>query len=288
MTNVSLLKSEKMLSETQKYRISVVIPTFNRQKWLGSAIESVLSQSFKAAEIIVVDDGSTDETEHLVSQFPVKYIKQENLGPSNARNHGAKVSQGNWLAFLDSDDQWLPDKLKCQVQALEQDSEMQLVYTGERWIRNGKRVNPCKHHQKFSGWIYPKCLKLCLISPSSVMLTKRLYEEMGGFEEAYWTAEDYDLWLKITSCYPVLFLEDELIVKYGGHEDQLSKSIGIDVNRVKAMQNRLSDPHLREEWRTITKEELIKKLDILIHGFRKHGHGAKAIEFEKIKQEYDR
>jgi glycosyltransferase involved in cell wall biosynthesis len=264
-----------------------VIPTFNRSHWVGAAIESVLSQSFQPVEIIVVDDGSTDETEALVKKYPVQYIKQSHSGPSKARNHGARLSSGNWLAFLDSDDQWFPDKLKRQVQAIELQNENQLIYTGERWIRNGKRVNSCKHHQKFSGWIYLKCLKLCLISPSSVMLSRDLFFEAGGFEESYWTAEDYDLWLKITSHHPVLFLDEELIIKYGGHEDQLSRTIGIDVNRVKALENRLADSKIREDYQVATRLELLKRIDILIQGYQKHGHETKATEYEKLKLQYE-
>lgn len=275
-----------MLQNPQNYRISVVIPTFNRQKWVGAAIESVLSQSFKPAEVIVVDDGSSDDTEALVRNYPVEYVRQANRGPSAARNHGVKLSTGNWLAFLDSDDQWLPSKLEQQIMGLEQQREVSLVYTGERWIRNGKRVNPCKHHQKHSGWIYPECLKLCLISPSSVMMRRELFLEMGGFEESYWTAEDYDLWLKITSRYPVLFLDEELIIKYGGHEDQLSRTVAIDVNRVKALENRMSDMALKDEWRQATQEILLKKIDILILGFRKHGHENKAMEYEVLRNKY--
>lgn len=263
-----------------------MIPTFNRQKWVGAAIESVLSQSFKPAEVIVVDDGSSDDTEALVRNYPVEYVRQANRGPSAARNHGVKLSTGNWLAFLDSDDQWLPSKLEQQIMGLEQQREVSLVYTGERWIRNGKRVNPCKHHQKHSGWIYPECLKLCLISPSSVMMRRELFLEMGGFEESYWTAEDYDLWLKITSRYPVLFLDEELIIKYGGHEDQLSRTVAIDVNRVKALENRMSDMALKDEWRQATQEILLKKIDILILGFRKHGHENKAMEYEVLRNKY--
>ena len=206
--------------------ISVIIPTFNRAHVLLKAIDSVLKQTYKNFEVIVVDDGSTDGTTELLSSYikegKILYLKQENKGVSSARNFGVKSSKGDWLAFLDSDDEWLKHKLQKQVELLTERPDLRLVHGEELWVRNGKRVNQKKIHQKFGGFIYEKCLPLCLISPSAVMIERKLYEEMGGFDEEFTVCEDYDLWLKITSLYEVGFVSDPIIYKYGGHEDQLS------------------------------------------------------------------
>ena len=266
--------------------VTVVIPTYNRIEWLKDSLESVMSQTVSAEEIIVVDDGSTDETLSFLENFEVTVVHQQNQGPSAARNVGARMAKTKWLAFLDSDDRWFPNKLECQLNYLDKNPDVELVYTGERWIRNGVRVNACKHHKKYSGWIYPECLKLCLISPSSVMLSKNLFDRSGGFNEKLWAAEDYDLWLKITSKVPVGYLEEELIVKYGGHEGQLSNQRGIDVYRVVALENMMNDFDLKEEWKELTRKDLCRRSKILMKGFNKHGNPEKAMLSENLRKKY--
>lgn len=269
---------------TRAFHISVVIPTYNRRHWLPETIQSVLQQTFSPHEVIVVDDGSTDGTgEWLQKAFPqVRYLWQQQSGPSAARNQGARLATGNWLAFLDSDDRWLPAKLERQVAFLQEHPEFQAVHTNEIWIRNGRRVNPKKRHQKFGGWIYPQCLPLCIISPSSILLSRELWEWSGGFDESLPACEDYDLWLRIAAEHPIGYLDEPLIVKYGGHADQLSRQWGLDRYRVRALEKMLQCPQLRPDWREATRQMLLQKCRILIQGFEKHRRFEEAEQFRII------
>ncbi len=255
-------------------RISVIIPTYNRASRLAQAIESVLAQTFQDFELIVVDDGSADDTLQVVRRFAdrVRYIRQPHRGVSAARNTGIRHGRGEWLAFLDSDDRWLPHKLERQMAALEQTGR-KICYTDEIWIRNGCRVNPRRRHRKYDGWIFVHCLPLCIISPSSVVIHRRVFETVGLFDETLPACEDYDLWLRITARYPVTFLQEPLIIKYGGHADQLSRRVSaLDRYRIRALMRILRDPGLRPEWRRAAVEELIRKTRIYLQGCRKRGN----------------
>lgn len=269
--------------------VSVIIPTYNRRELLREAIRSVLEQSFRDFELIVVDDGSDDGTREMIQrEFPglLTYLYQENQGVSRARNRGLKLAQGEFVAFLDSDDLWLPRKLERQMAFMQSHPKAQICYTDEIWIRRGVRVNPKKKHAKYSGWIYPRCLPLCIISPSSALMRRGLLEEVGGFDEELPVCEDYDLWLRISARHPIHFLPEKLIVKRGGHQDQLSRRWGNDIWRVKALLKMLKDPSLRPDWRRMTVEELHRKGSILIKGFRKRGKEEEAKYYERILEQY--
>ena len=218
--------------------VSVIIPTYNRKNLLKRALHSVSSQTFVPQEIIVVDDGSSDGTKDWVlERFPyVRYIYQDNSGVSSARNAGIKEAKGSWIAFLDSDDEWMPDKLEKQERAINDSKEAWLCHTNEFWVRNSVRVNQMKKHQKYGGYIFENCLDICRISPSSVLIKKEVFEMVGLFDESLKVCEDYDLWLRITSVLPIIFLDQPLIIKYGGHADQLSRvDNGIEQYRIKSL-----------------------------------------------------
>jgi len=268
--------------------VSVIIPTYNRREFLREAIESVLAQSFRDFELIVVDDGSRDGTYELVKGYGdrVLYLWQPNRGPAAARNRGAEVARGYYLAFLDSDDLWLPKKLEQQISFMEAHPGARICYTDEIWIRRGRRVNPKKKHAKYSGWIYPRCLPLCIISPSSVMIRRDLWEEVRGFDEDFPVCEDYELWLRIAAREPVYFIRERLIVKRGGHDDQLSRRWGMDIWRVRALVKALQHLELPPHWYRLTLEELHRKSQILIRGFRKRGKLEEAAYFEAILARY--
>ena len=242
--------------------LSVVIPTYNRLPRVKDAVESVLKQTYRDFEFWVVDDGSTDGTGEALRAFgnKIKYIFRDNRGVSAARNLGARVSRGKYLAFLDSDDLWEPEKLETQVRCMEANPHFPLCYTDEIWIRRGIRVNPKKRHAKYSGWIFEKCLPLCIISPSSALMKRSLFEEIGGFDETLPLCEDYDFWLRVTCRYPVLFIDKKLIVKRGGHADQLStRSWGNDRYRVMALEKLLNSQNLKAEEKRMASGELIRK-----------------------------
>ncbi|NND82786.1 MAG: glycosyltransferase [Gammaproteobacteria bacterium] len=257
--------------------LSIIIPTFNRAEVLGRALDSVRSQCWLEAqddwEIIVVDDGSTDATASLLaSDYPeVRVLSQPNSGVSSARNRGLEAASGEWLALLDSDDEWLPHKLRRQFEALEA-SGLQFCHTEEIWVRNGVRVNQMHKHQKSGGWIFERCLPLCAVSPSSTIMHRSIFDSVGLFDENLPACEDYDMWLRVSAQYQVAYVEQACINKYGGHADQLSRRHwGMDRFRVIALEKILATS-LSQAQSLAAKEILIKKLSILIAGARKHGN----------------
>lgn len=257
--------------------ISVIIPTFNRSSVLVRAINSVLGQGHKDFELIVVDDGSTDETELLLTPLieagTIKYHKNQNLGVSAARNFGVEKASGDWLSFLDSDDEWLPHKLEEQVSFLKHNPTVKIVYGQEIWLRNGRRVNQRSIHHKYGGWIFDKCIQQCFIAPSSVMLSSGLFHEMGGFDQEFIVCEDYDLWLKISSLYEVGYIANPLMIKHGGHADQLStRYVAMDMWRLRSLNRILMIRNLSDEHKESVIEIMKKKGTILMQGHEKHGN----------------
>ena len=253
--------------------ISVIIPTFNRTILLKRALNSVISQTFPPAEIIVVDDGSTDRSsEQMIRRiFPqVKYIWQPNKGVSNARNRGLKEAGGEWLAFLDSDDEWLPKKLNCQRLALQHRPQFRMCHSDEIWIRHGQRVNPMKKHVKQGGAIFYHCLPRCVISPSAVLIHRTIFDRVGNFNDSLPACEDYDLWLRICAIYHVLYVPEPLLIKYGGHDDQLSRKYwGMDRFRIMALENIVNSRNLSLAYRVAALRMLLEKLDIVLKGAKK-------------------
>jgi glycosyltransferase involved in cell wall biosynthesis len=250
-------------------KISAVITTYNRRDWLQRAVTSVLKQTYPLHELIVIDDGSDDGTEDLVRRhYPqILYHRQENLGISRARNKGIGLCSGNWIAFLDSDDEWLPDKLQLQASGLEIYPGHRICHTDEIWIRNGRRVNQMNKHRKYGGWIFSRCLPLCIISPSSVMIDRTLFSETGMFDEDLPVCEDYDMWLRICAREPVLYIDKPLIIKHGGHPDQLSRRFwGMDRFRIQALENILNKGQIDSDQRIAVLQILTVKLRIILNG----------------------
>ena len=226
--------------------VSVIIPTFNRAGVVLQAVASVLSQNYEPLELVVVDDGSTDDTTSKLAPLAIsgqlKLLAQPNRGVSAARNAGILATTGPLIAFLDSDDQWLMGKIQAQVDFFHKNPNAVLVQTQEQWVRNGRRVNPGVKHLKKAGDIFMDSLKLCLISPSAVMLKRSLLEEVGLFDEKLLAAEDYDLWLRILNRYPVGLIDKEMVVRHGGHPGQLSAGHSLDRYRVMALEKILAEP----------------------------------------------
>ena len=255
------------------FSISVVIPTFNRLIYLERAIKSVLNQTISVNEIIIVDDGSDDGTSEFIhSNYPnLKYIFQSNSGVSAARNTGIKAASSNWIAFLDSDDAWVANKIQKQITELELNPEMNFCHSNEIWIRNGREIKQKNTHKKFGGFIFNKCLDKCRISPSTVICRKSLLIKLNGFDEDLAICEDYDLWLRITSNNPVIYIEKPLIIKYGGHQDQLSRnSEGIESYHIKSLEKLLMQD-FPSEHRIAMENMLINKLKIYANGAKKRG-----------------
>ncbi len=304
--------------------ISVIIPTYNREKVLPRAIDSVLAQQDAAFELIVVDDGSTQKqdigwrrAEGISKQgnggrkvdgaepgltpsairFPpscsefailhppsaIRVFRQENKGPAAARNLGIREAKGEWIAFLDSDDEWMPGKLKAQLKFFAENPDYLICQTEEIWIRNGKRVNPMKKHKKSGGWIFEKCLPLCVVSPSAVMMHRKLFDAVGVFDESLPACEDYDLWLRIAAKYPVGFVEKPYILKYGGHADQRSREFpAMDQFRIRSLAKILSQNILTPEQTAAARQMLEEKAKIYIEGALKRGKEKEAAELEAL------
>ncbi len=267
--------------------VSVIIPTFNRWPLVGEAIESVLAQTFSDIELIVVDDGSTDGTGAELVRFGsrLRLLTQPNRGVSAARNLAAGHARGTHLAFLDSDDLWRPHKLAIQTAFMKQNPSVRICQTEEIWIRNGVRVNPKAKHRKPSGDIFIPSLELCLVSPSTVLLTRELFDQAGGFDENFPVCEDYDLWLRIAVDHSVPLIDEPLVVKRGGHADQLSHSLwGMDRYRVLALQKLLRSG-LGGARRLAALDVLRRKVAVLAEGARKRGKKGEAQGYEAILTE---
>ena len=255
-------------------KISVIIPTFDRDASIKRAIESVLNQTFPATEIIIVDDASTDKTQEILKNFgsSIKVITNtENRGVSFSRNVGIHAATSDWIAFLDSDDEWAPEKLEQQRAYHEKHRHLRISQCDEIWIRNGVRVNPMDKHAKQGGWIFEACVPLCIVSPSAVIIHGSLFDAIGTFDIDLPACEDYDLWLRVAAKYEVGLLNEKLVTRYGGHEDQLSRKYwGMDRFRIKAMEKHV-ESDLDPNWKLALLVELKKKCGVLATGAKKRG-----------------
>ncbi|MAJ91817.1 MAG: glycosyl transferase [Legionellales bacterium] len=269
--------------------ISVIIPTYNRISFIERAINSVLNQSCMVNEIIIVDDGSKDGTKQLIKKkYPqITYIYQENKGVSTARNRGIMKTNYDWVCFLDSDDAWHTNKIEIQQQKIKNNPKALICHTDEIWYQNGKILNQQKKHKKFGGYIFKRCLPFCIISPSSVIINKEVFDKIGFFDEKLPACEDYDLWLRICSKYPVSFINEALTYKYGGHSDQLSRKYwGIDRFRIIALENIIQSNTLDSIQTEEAKQELLKKIDIFLKGAAKYDRNEYHDKCVAIKNKY--
>jgi len=273
-----------MCKKRENPLVSVIIPTYNRGRALKEAIDSVLAQNFSDFELIVVDDGSTDNTQDILSSYKedIIVLKQNNKGVSSARNRGITSASGRFIAFLDSDDLWLPQKLSIQVDFFNANPDALICQTEEIWLRNGIRVNPKKRHKKLSGDIFEPSLYLCLVSPSAVMIKRSLFENTGMFDETLPACEDYDMWLRVSSRYPVYLIATPLIIKRGGHADQLSRFSGLDKYRIQSLKKIIESNLLTDEQKREAVKVMKEKCDIYANGCLKRGRKEKALYYNQL------
>ncbi|RLC24289.1 MAG: glycosyltransferase family 2 protein [Deltaproteobacteria bacterium] len=253
--------------------VSVILPTFNRAWTLKDAVDSVLNQDYPYIELIVIDDGSEDNTQELLGRYKnrVVILKQENSGVSAARNAGIKNSHGEFIALLDSDDTWDKRKISCQVEFFKRHPEALICQTEEIWIRKGKRVNPKVKHKKPSGMVFEASLELCLVSPSAVMMRRQLFDLKGYFNEEFIVCEDYDLWLRVSATLPVFLIDKPYTIKRGGHTDQLSSFHSQDKFRIRSLLNLIRSDSLTPVQAAKAKKVLKKKCTIYGNGCIKRG-----------------
>jgi glycosyltransferase involved in cell wall biosynthesis len=234
--------------------VSVILPTFNGEKYIRQAIDSALAQSLPPYEIIVVDDGSTDGTENIVRGYgsKIRYIYQENKGVSGAYNAGIAVASGNYVAFLEHDDVWAPEKNACQVQCFENDGQLGMVFSPVLLLEEGK---PSKHNVvnlddgggdvTFAAFFARNRVLNC----STVMIRRSVLEDVGCFLEELPLSFDYDLWLRIAAKYRVVCLSEPLAT-YRIHSNNLSKDANdlvASVNSLKVILSWTDDPFARAQ-----------------------------------------
>ena len=274
------------MTPENSYTISVVIPTYNRRRFIGHCLDSILQQTLPVDEIILVDDGSTDGTSDWArSTYPkIKVIQKRNSGVSSARNAGIQRAKSTWIAFLDSDDVWLPQKMERQVKALRNSPSYRICHTEEKWIYDGRERPVAAAYRKKGGWIFEDCLPVCAISPSTVLLHREVFQKIGLFDESLPACEDYDLWLRITSKYPVLLVDEPLIEKRAGHDDQLSREAGLDRYRIHALQKILGQEDLDTSYRETVLETLGSKCEIYAQGAEKRGRVEEAAHIRSLYQ----
>lgn len=270
------------------FTLSVVIPTYNRRATLGRCLESVFRQTRAVDQVIVVDDGSTDGTEDWIrSSFAnINLVTQTNQGVSAARNTGIQTASSQWIAFLDSDDVWLPTKIEKQIALLKANPEYKICHTEEKWIYQGSEKKIPASYRKRNGWIFEHCLPVCAISPSTAVIHCDLFDTVGLFDENLPACEDYDLWLRITASYPVALVDEPLIEKHGGQPDQLSNQRGLDAYRIQALEKLLLTKSLNPAHRSLAIETLQSKCAILAKGAEKQGRAEEANRFRSISSQY--
>jgi glycosyltransferase involved in cell wall biosynthesis len=252
-------------------KFSVVIPSYNRATLLPRALDSILVQSLPACEIIVIDDGSSDETARVLrDNYPqVRYYYQRHSGVSSARNLGIRVSSEVWIALLDSDDCWHPDKLKCQARAIQENPGLRLVHTNELWIRNGVEVVQPPHLRKFGGSIFSNCLETCFIAASSTVIRRDIFADIGDFDESLKACEDYDMWLRVSANEHVGFLEQPLVTRFAGHAGQLSATKWLDSYRIRALSKLIASGVLTSSQRREADLTLQERTRIVARGVGK-------------------
>jgi glycosyltransferase involved in cell wall biosynthesis len=258
---------------------------------LERAVSSVLCQSFRDFELIIVDDGSDASLSgSAIAGYDqrIRIVRfDQNCGVSAARNAGVRVSKGHWIAFLDSDDHWHRHKLQKQLRWLDSNRETMIMQTKEIWIRNGIRVNAPRSHEKIAGDIFSQSLDRCMITPSSVIMSRKLFDSSGGFNESLRACEDYDLWLRICCRYQVGLLDEFLLTRYGGHDDQLSGTAEhLDRYRVRSILQLLETTSLTEEQYHQAVAVLVKKAHILANGYIKRGNSELYERYQSIVIRY--
>ncbi|MDB5049099.1 MAG: glycosyl transferase [Fibrobacteres bacterium] len=273
-----------------KRRVTVVIPTFDRASVLPRAVDSVLAQQGADFEVLVADDGSADDTDQVLARYAadprVRILKLPHGGVCRARNAAVAASDTPLIAFLDSDDEWLPGKLAAQIGLLEA-SGGEICQTEEIWIRNGTRVNPPAHYVKREGDIFALSLKYCMITPSSVLMTRKLFDRSGGFNPEFPACEDYELWLRITHRHAVGLIPKPMMIRYGGHADQLSTRFPAqDRFRIRGIALLLDGNALGPAHRALAVEALEEKLGIYQAGCEKRGKEEEAAWCRGIRSRY--
>jgi glycosyltransferase involved in cell wall biosynthesis len=252
-------------------QVSVILPVFNGEAFLADAIESVRAQEFSDWEIIAVDDGSTDGSGRILREYEtvlpgrLRLITQENRGISVAKNRAIGLSSGEYIAFLDCDDGWSPEKLELQVSVLQRMEEVAMVYSDCSLVDLQGNVIRKTYFEKppLHGWVFPELLLHNCVPSSSVILRRSVLDAVGLLNPAFRIAQDYDLWLRIADRYPIEVI-DRPLMQYRVHPG------GISSNRVEMIREDLDITERWLEQRPGLREELAAGLLQKQRNFRYH------------------
>jgi len=247
--------------------VSVIIPVYNGEKFLSEAIESVIAQTYSDWEIIAVNDGSTDRSLEILRRYErllpskIRVISQENYGLSIARNRAIAMAKGDYIAFLDCDDLWLPEKLEKQIDFLNSNKEPGLVYSDNHEIdEHGNLIKEnvflFYNAKYFRGYVFNELFYANFISTPTVMVRREVLDKVGVFNPKFRIAQDYDLWLRIAEHYPVDFIAEPL-AKYRFHRENISRNVDVMVNEdFQIMEYWLNKkPELRRELKSQIKQK---------------------------------
>lgn len=232
--------------------VSVIVPTYNSARYVTAAVDSILDQSFKDFEVLVIDDGSTDDTRTVLARYgsPVRYIHQSNRGVSIARNRGIAESTGKYIAFLDADDTWFPAKLERQLDALTQTPGYRLCYTGFRFVDDQMRSLRDHRPRQFDDALEGLLFHGNIVSSICTVLVERaLFDQVGGFDPELSQCADWDMWVRLARTTRFLVIED-LLVTYRQHATNMSRSVALlerDSRRV--LEKGFADPATPETMR---------------------------------------
>lgn len=268
--------------------VAVVIPVFNRAELLPRAVESVLAQTFRPTELVVVDDGSNERygaTREKLEAAGFRWLElSRNQGVAAARNAGAALTSSEWIAFLDSDDEWHSEKLARQLAWHEANPEVRISQTRENWVRSGVPVNKPDHWEPVESDMAGASRRRCMIGPSCVMMRRDLWSEVGGFDPRYRVCEDFELWLRITALNRVGLVDGEaLVTKYGGHRDQLSTTTpALDRYRIVALLEMLGRGGMKEDDRIDIIAVIGEKANIVAKGAEKRGEVVRADFYRRL------
>jgi glycosyltransferase involved in cell wall biosynthesis len=261
--------------------ISVIIPTFNRREMLLRALTSVFQQTARCSEVIVVDDASTDGSYEYMAAAMARHWRDrirwvalpENRGAAAARNAGIVRADGEIVAFLDSDDHWLPQKLEVQAKYMGGNPGFLISHTREKWLRRGQHLNQKNKHIPRHGDVFSHCLELCAVGMSTVMAHRSLFDRVGLFDEDMRCCEDYEFWLRVSCRYPFLLVDRQLTIKEGGRQDQVSFQYrqGMDRLRIDAIDRLVRSGALNPLQQEQAREEMKRKCMIYGKGCIKHG-----------------
>ena len=275
---------------------SIIIPSYNRADFLKIAINSVLSQTSHDYELIIVDDGSTDNTRKVVlshinslgsesadKKSKLIYIYQDHQGVAKARNKGILKSTGKFICFLDSDDRFRVEKLQRTYYYIKKNPEYKIFHTEEIWYRNGKLLSQKIYHKKPSGNVFKNAAELCCVSISTAAIKKDIFTKIGVFDESLPACEDYDFWLRAASSFPVFLIPEHMTIKQGGHPDQQSQKYpAMDKFRIYSLKKILKKKGLSSVNYNIAYTVLKNKCRIYIQGALKRGKTNEAKRYQDI------